>query len=154
MELDEIRRRFEAVEGALKRLGVDVGESLGNLECSPSATSIQVGVVVEQRLRDLWRRLGLKGSPEKRQFEDLLTNTTRRLEEDGGPMPVEILTDIRDIQLRRNQAAHHWNVNRRVAENVLGALADVLTWYFVEYLPEREEGKSQDDQYPEVSSSQ
>jgi formylglycine-generating enzyme required for sulfatase activity len=134
MELDEIRQRLAAVEGELKRWGLDLGESFGNLERAPSATCVQAGVVIEQMLRDLWKRLKLKGSPDRKQFEDLLTVTSKKLEEDGEPIPVAILTDIRDIQLRRNQAAHHWNVNRRVAAGILGSLADVMTWYFVVFL--------------------
>jgi formylglycine-generating enzyme required for sulfatase activity len=138
MELDDIRQRLVAVERTLTRWGLDLDESLGNLERSPSATCIQVGVVVEQMLRDLWRRLKLKGPPEKRQFEDLVTLTTKKLDEESMAMPVEILTDIRVIQSRRNQAAHFWKANRRDAEYVLGCLANVTNWYFVEFLPSRE----------------
>jgi formylglycine-generating enzyme required for sulfatase activity len=143
MELDEIKQRLAAVEGELKRWGLDLGESFGNLDRAPSATCVQAGVVIEQMLRDLWKRLKLKGSPDRKQFEDLLTLTSKKLEEDGAPIPIEVLTDIRDIQARRNQAAHHWNVNRRVASGILGSLADVMTWYFVTFLPPREDGPSQ-----------
>jgi hypothetical protein len=140
MELDEIRQRLATVEGTLTRSGLDLWESLGNLERSPSAACIQVGVVVEQMLRDLWKRLKLKGPPEKLQFEDLVTLTTKKLDEEGMAMPVEVLTDIRVIQSRRNQAAHFWKASRRDAEYVLGCLANVTSWYFVEFLPSREGG--------------
>jgi formylglycine-generating enzyme required for sulfatase activity len=149
MELDEIKQRLAAVEGELKRWGLDLGESFGNLDRAPSATCVQAGVVIEQMLRDLWKRLKLKGSPDRKQFEDLLTVTSKKLEEDGAPIPIAILTDIRDIQLRRNQAAHHWNVNRRVAVGILGSLADVMTWYFVAFLPLREDGHGKTPGAPE-----
>jgi formylglycine-generating enzyme required for sulfatase activity len=143
MELDEIKQRLAAVEGELKRWGLDLGESFGNLDRAPSATCVQAGVVIEQMLRDLWKRLKLKGSPDRKQFEDLLTLTSKKLEDDGAPVPIAILADIRDIQARRNQAAHHWNVNRRVAVGILGSLADVMAWYFTTFLPSREDGPSQ-----------
>jgi formylglycine-generating enzyme required for sulfatase activity len=152
MELEEIRRRLTAVEASVKRLGVEVGETLLNPDREPSATCIQAGVVIEQMLRDLWRRLKLKGQPDQRQFDDLLTGTTRKLAEDAEPMPVAILTDIRDIQLRRNQAAHHWNVKRHVAVSILGSLADVMTWYFDDYLPPRAVSSSQEGRRVEQAS--
>jgi formylglycine-generating enzyme required for sulfatase activity len=153
MELDEIRQRLAAVEGELARWGLDLSESF-NLDRDPSAICIQAGVVIEKMFRDLWKRLKLKGPPDKKQFEDLLTLTSKKLEEDGEPIPIEILTDIRDIQLRRNQAAHHWNANRRVAVGILGSLADVMTWYFVAFLPLREEGQSKEGNPQEIDPGQ
>jgi hypothetical protein len=133
---DDVRQRLTALEEKLNQLGLDLQESLGNVERSPAATCIQVGVAVEHMLRRLWKKVGLSGSPDEKRFEDLLRLTTKKLDDDGEPMPREIVTAIREIQLRRNDAAHYWGiVKRSAATNSLGNLADVTHWYFARFLP-------------------
>ena len=41
---DEVRQRLTLLEEKLHKLGMDLQESLANLERSPAATCIQVGV--------------------------------------------------------------------------------------------------------------
>ena len=136
---EDVRQRLTLLETRLHQLGMDLQESLGNVDRSPAATCIQVGVAVEHMLRQLWKKLGLTGSPEDRRFEDLLRLTTKKMDDEGDPMPRDIVTAIREIQLRRNDAAHYWGiVKRSAATNSLGNLADVTHWYFARFLTSRD----------------
>ncbi len=140
MDFREIERRLSVVEKALAQLGVSLGESLESLDRAPAAACIHTGVVVEHILRDLWRRLKLKGPPERRQLEDLLTITAKKMEEDGTPIPRRIHDHMRGLQLTRNRAAHYWDATREDAQDCLWKLSDVAHWYFVTFLPSYEQG--------------
>ncbi|HJT77526.1 MAG TPA: DUF4145 domain-containing protein, partial [Gemmataceae bacterium] len=133
MEFDEIRRRLSAVERPLTGLGVSLRASLDSWDRLPAATCVHTGVVVEHILRDLWRRLGLKGPPERRQLEDLLTGTARKMEDEGTPLPRRIHDHVRALQLTRNRAAHHWEANRDDALDCLWRLSDIAGWYFTAF---------------------
>ena len=133
MDLNAVEQRLLAVENALVRLGVDLGRSLQHVKRTPAMTCINNGVVVEAILRDLWRRLGIRGEPAKRRLEDLLVATARRLEENGTPFPRRIYDYVRAIQLARNRAAHHTDVTRDDAAESLRQLSDVAFWYFVDF---------------------
>ncbi len=140
MDFREIERRLLVVEKALAQLGVSLGESLESWDRAPAATCIHTGVVVEHILRDLWRRLKLKGPSERRQLEDLLTATAKKMEEDGTPIPRRIHDHMRGLQLTRNRAAHYWDATREDAQDCLWKLSDVAHWYFVTFLPSYEHG--------------
>lgn len=133
-----IEERLAAVEKALTRLGVNIDQSMRHVDSTPAVTCINNGVVVEAILRDLWKRLGIKGPPSKRQLEDLVTATTRKLEEEDRPMPRRIHDYIRAIQLTRNRAAHHMDATVEDAAESLRQLSDVSYWYFVEFLGQRQ----------------
>jgi hypothetical protein len=77
-------------------------------------------------LRELSRGLKLKGSPWRNWFEEVLTLTSRKLEDDGAPMLVEALGDIRDVQLRRSEPGRHWCTQQRLAEIVLSLMISVI----------------------------
>jgi WD40 repeat protein len=138
VDLPEIERRLSRVESALRRLGAPLEPPLTGPQRDPPAVCVQAGVVVEHILRDLWKRLGLKGSPARRQFEDLLTNTVRKLEDDGTPVPGDVHDGLRTLQLKRNRAAHDYQVTRDDALYCLLKLADFAQWYFGSFLPSRE----------------
>jgi hypothetical protein len=130
----KIEERLAAVEQALKRLGVDVGHSVENVESTPAMTCINNGVVVEAILRDLWKRLNLKGPAAKKQLDALLTTTSQKLEQEDRPIPRRIHDYIRAIQLTRNRAAHHMDATPEDAAESLRHLSEVSFWYFVEFL--------------------
>ncbi|MFO0950199.1 MAG: trypsin-like peptidase domain-containing protein [Isosphaeraceae bacterium] len=152
MELNEVYDRLAVIETLISRFGIDLGETRKNLERSPSATCVQVGVAVEYLLRDLWVRLQIKGSPDRRQLEDLLTMTTRKMEDVGPPMPPSVVTQIRQVQALRNQSAHHWSVKRDDAIYCLGKLAEITHWYFVDYLRETAAAVDQAERSRQVES--
>jgi hypothetical protein len=79
-------------------------------------------VVADPMLRELWKGLKLTGSPGRNWCEEVLTLTSRKLGDDGAPMPVGALGDIPDVQLRRKEAAHDRSTNQRTAENVLSLM--------------------------------
>jgi hypothetical protein len=119
MQLREIARHVFALEGASPEPGDRLGDPPTDLDCNPAATCVYAGVLVEHLLRDLWKRLKLRGPPHRRQLEELLTQTTRKLEEDGNPIPGRVHDDVRALQLKRNRAAHHWEATREDAEDCL-----------------------------------
>ena len=134
----KIEERLAAVEQALKHLGVDVGRSVENVDSTPAMTCINNGVVVEAILRDLWKRLKLKGPAAKKQLEALLTTTSQKLEQEERPMPRRIHDYVRAIQLTRNRAAHHMDATPDDAAESLRHLSEVAFWYFVEFLGQSE----------------
>jgi hypothetical protein len=136
MDLETIEKRLGQLEDALKRLGVNVSRSLANVNQSPELTCINNGVIIEFLLRDLWRRLAIKGSPDAKLLDDLRGTTIRKLDEVGRPMPRRIDDYIRAIAISCNRAAHYMEgVTSEDALASLWQLSEVVRWYFETFLP-------------------
>ena len=137
-QIAEIESRFNALAGGLQLLGIDLAPSLENVGRAPQATCINNGIVIEFLLRDLWKRLAIKGSPRQKSIEELLTQVLRVLEESDAPMPRRVHDKIRGVQTTRNRAAHHApdEITEEDAIESLQQLADVTNWYFARYLPD------------------
>jgi hypothetical protein len=137
-QIAEIESRFNALAGGLQSLGIDLAPSLENVGRAPQATCVNNGIVIEFLLRDLWKRLAIKGSARQKSIEELLTQVLRVLEESEVPMPRRVLDKIRGVQTTRNRAAHHASdeITEEDAIESLQQLADVANWYFGRYVPE------------------
>jgi hypothetical protein len=137
-QIAEIESRFNALAGGLQSLGIDLAPSLENVGRAPQATCVNNGIVIEFLLRDLWKRLAIKGSARQKSIEELLTQVLRVLEESEVPMPRRVLDKIRGGQTKRNRAAHHApdEITEEDAIKSLQQLADVANWYFGRYVPE------------------
>ena len=87
-------------------------------------------------LRQVWKKSGLAGSPDEKRFEDLFRFTIKKLDDDGNPMPRDIVTAIREIEwyAEMTQCTIGRSSSESAATNSLGNLADVTHWYFASFL--------------------
>jgi hypothetical protein len=142
MDIKEIEKRLGLVEEALTRMGVSVSRSIDNADQRPELTCINNGVIIEFILRDLWRRLGIKGSPQGKELNDLRIVTTRKLEDEGLGIPRLIQDYITEIAIARNRSAHTMEATPEDALASLWKLSEVTRWYFVTFLPSMEQTRT------------
>ncbi|HEU4679897.1 MAG TPA: Ser-Thr-rich GPI-anchored membrane family protein [Terrimicrobiaceae bacterium] len=139
MNLDEIEKRLSQVETRVEQLGVSLARSLENVRRDPATTCTNNRTILEYMLRDLWKRLHLKGSPEGKQLKELLEAIPPRMEQlgEGSPRISRRIYDLmRGIQLTGNRSTHHPNeVVEDDAIDSMRELSEVVLWYFAEFLP-------------------
>jgi hypothetical protein len=138
MDLEAIEKKLSPLENALTRLGASVSKSLSNVTRSPELTCINNGVIVERILHDLWRRLGSESLPEGKGLNDLHTVTTKKLKEEGIPMPRGIGDYILEIANCRNWTVQSRNATPQDAMVSMSKVYEVAHWYFTTFLPTRD----------------
>ena len=96
--LPEIRARLQPHENALRTLKIDLSNSF-NFEHGPVLPITHHAYIVESLLRDLWDKLGIHGSPARKNIEALLQVIPGRLRKAGHEMPLRIDASIRTLQM-------------------------------------------------------
>ena len=146
-DLDLTIAKMRQRTASLRAIGVDLSESLGTLRTSPRNTCTCNAIAVEAVLKHVWRAAKISGDPDQKLIEDLVTQVTRVLKDQGAPMPRRVLDKIRSVQSTRNRACHHQPddvVTEDDAIESLHQLEVVLDWCLSEFPGEGPPGATTD----------